>query len=152
MFIDNKYKRRIYWGLVIIWCLFIFYHSSKPIELSMKESFFFVDIINKVLSIIFNIKSPIINEIVLRKFAHFFEFMVLGFLTFNAFLNEKNLIKTLCHSFLFSFFYAISDEVHQYFVPGRSMRVGDIFIDLSGALTGVFLQYYTLKLKSKISL
>ncbi len=30
------------------------------------------------------------------------------------------------------FLYAISDELHQYFVPGRACRLLDIFIDTSG--------------------
>lgn len=31
------------------------------------------------------------------------------------------------------FLYAISDEIHQYFVPGRACRVFDVLIDTSGS-------------------
>ncbi|MBQ8317523.1 MAG: VanZ family protein [Lachnospiraceae bacterium] len=33
--------------------------------------------------------------------------------------------------------YAVSDEVHQYFIPGRSCQVGDVMIDSAGACVGV---------------
>ncbi|MBP3443041.1 MAG: VanZ family protein [Clostridia bacterium] len=33
--------------------------------------------------------------------------------------------------------YAVSDEVHQYFVPERACRVFDIFVDTCGAMTGI---------------
>ena len=34
-------------------------------------------------------------------------------------------------------FYAITDEFHQYFIPGRSAEIRDVLIDSSGALTGI---------------
>ena len=34
--------------------------------------------------------------------------------------------------------YAVSDEIHQYFVPGRSMQISDIVIDSFGVLSGIF--------------
>lgn len=33
--------------------------------------------------------------------------------------------------------YAASDELHQYFVPGRAALVGDVVIDALGILPGV---------------
>jgi hypothetical protein len=36
-----------------------------------------------------------------------------------------------------SFAYAISDEVHQTFVPGRTFAVEDLAVDLAGIVTGV---------------
>ena len=33
--------------------------------------------------------------------------------------------------------YAVSDEFHQYFIPGRSCQVGDVMIDSAGACVGV---------------
>ena len=34
--------------------------------------------------------------------------------------------------FLFAFAYAISDEIHQFFVPGRFCTLFDIFLDITG--------------------
>jgi VanZ family protein len=38
---------------------------------------------------------------------------------------------------LAAFLYAVSDEVHQSFVPGRTSSVVDLAVDLAGAVTGV---------------
>ena len=40
---------------------------------------------------------------------------------------------SLCIAWL----YAVSDELHQYFVPGRSCEIRDVLIDWSGAALGV---------------
>jgi VanZ family protein len=36
-----------------------------------------------------------------------------------------------------TFLYAVSDEVHQSFVPGRTFSVVDLAVDLAGAVAGV---------------
>lgn len=38
--------------------------------------------------------------------------------------------------------YAISDEYHQTFVPGRFGSIGDVFIDISGGLTALLLTHW----------
>lgn len=38
--------------------------------------------------------------------------------------------------------YACSDELHQYFVPGRSAQLGDVLIDSAGAIVGVLIYYF----------
>ena len=35
--------------------------------------------------------------------------------------------------------YASSDEIHQYFVPGRACRIFDVGVDTLGALTGTLI-------------
>lgn len=37
-----------------------------------------------------------------------------------------------------SVFYAVSDELHQYFVPGRNASVWDVLLDGVGVICGVF--------------
>lgn len=32
------------------------------------------------------------------------------------------------------FLYALSDEIHQYFVPGRACRVFDVIVDTAGSV------------------
>jgi len=43
---------------------------------------------------------------------------------------------------IFCFLYAVSDEVHQIFVPGRAFAVGDIIIDTLGAALGIIVIYF----------
>lgn len=62
-----------------------------------------------------------------------------------AFLSRRSFSKSGIkrHAFLLSFIlaviYGISDEIHQSYVPGRDVSVGDIFADALGALLGGYL-------------
>jgi VanZ family protein len=40
-------------------------------------------------------------------------------------------------SFFAGLLYAVSDEIHQYFIPGREMRAFDVFIDSLGVIAGL---------------
>lgn len=35
--------------------------------------------------------------------------------------------------------YAVLDEIHQYFIPGRAMSAVDVCIDSAGALIGIII-------------
>lgn len=50
----------------------------------------------------------------------------------------------LC-AILVTAFYAASDELHQFFVPGRSCQLRDVLIDTAGVVAGVGIQYILLK-------
>ena len=117
----------------------IFWFSSQPADDSQALSDSLLDRIGKLLSFLPAFEEDPGKNI--RKWAHFFEFSCLGFFSFlfmrelKAF-NGKRLIRTALFSLLFSFLYAASDEIHQIFVPGRSCRLRDIFIDSMGAAAG----------------
>ena len=90
--------------------------------------------------------SKISNDLIIRKLGHFSEYMALGFCSFcylsNIFIEKdkmKDIKKTVIFSFLFSIFYASSDEFHQTFVAGRDGNITDVLIDSSGALVGILL-------------
>ena len=42
-------------------------------------------------------------------------------------------------SFVLGIVYATSDEIHQYFVPGRACMIEDVFIDTLGVILGILL-------------
>ncbi len=48
----------------------------------------------------------------------------------------------------FGSLYALSDELHQYFVPGRDMDIWDFVADSFGIIGGVLLFHYWSMLKS----
>ena len=74
-------------------------------------------------------------HLLIRKGAHFSEYAVLAILIANA-------LRT-CGEFcwylpvVISAVYALTDEIHQYFVPGRACRLLDVGIDTCGAIFGV---------------
>ena len=47
------------------------------------------------------------------------------------------------------FLYAVSDEIHQYFVPGRACRLFDVLIDTSGSAFFCLVYYVYTKITNK---
>ena len=136
----KKYLKPI---VLILWMGLIFYLSAQPAKNSTLQTNIVVDIIYKIYSNIFNDKVDFItfNSFLfkpVRKIAHFLEYTVLGML---AYINFKDLTKknTIVISIVFSVLYAISDEIHQMFVPGRYCALLDMFIDACGATLGIIL-------------
>ncbi len=78
-----------------------------------------------------------VANIIIRKLAHLTEYAVLGGLVF-AFLSTYIIPPDRKYylSAAFSFLYAMSDELHQYFVPSRSCKFTDVMIDTAGAFLG----------------
>lgn len=73
-----------------------------------------------------------------RKAAHFSAYFLLGALLFAALaLSNVKSPTAAWLAFGISALYAVSDEVHQLFVDGRSCRLLDIGIDALGALCAV---------------
>lgn len=75
------------------------------------------------------------------KFAHAFVFGLLSYLIARALFFQyrfpawqKNY---LWLAILLTILYGVSDEIHQYFVPGRSSEFYDIVADATGACFGV---------------
>lgn len=94
-------------------------------------------------------------EKIIRKLAHFSIYTVVGFLmmALMSTYNAKTIIRVSI-SFGMGVIYAISDEIHQYFIPGRSGRAFDVIIDSFGVLTGIciimIILYIITKIKKKI--
>lgn len=83
--------------------------------------------------------SQLINP-VMRKVAHAFVYFVLAFilsLLLNLLTNNKHFWISFFIAFILCFLYAMSDEYHQMFVPGRTSRFTDVIIDSTGALVGL---------------
>jgi VanZ family protein len=78
----------------------------------------------------------------MRKSAHFIAYLILGCLVSHAMRHEASTAsawKQRGVSLLLCVAYAISDEFHQLFVPGRGPLLKDILIDGSGAVLGIML-------------
>jgi VanZ family protein len=85
------------------------------------------------ISTLASLKPDIITVI-----AHVSEYFVLGALVTNAMKTSKvPRFKVFIFSVLICVFYAISDEVHQLFVPGRGAQMMDVLIDSAGAIAGI---------------
>lgn len=109
-------KRKLfYFFLIILYEGIIFYLSSQPVP-------------------------PGIQLKGIDKLLHIIEYLPLGFL-WALLLKEMGLRGWMIFAFIFSILYAISDEIHQLFVPGRLASVSDIFADGIGITLGIYIRY-----------
>lgn len=70
-------------------------------------------------------------DLLLRKLAHVTEYAILGALLARAVQGRLTL------AFALGVAYAITDEIHQTFVPGRAGRPLDVAIDAVGVALGI---------------
>lgn len=132
-------KRKILsWIFVLLWMIVIFILSHQPAEDSGRLSFGLTEIIARFI----RVDSGILEHII-RKYAHFSEYFILGILAAIA-LNNYKMPKAI--TFFISLgicvLYAVSDEIHQLYVPGRSGQAGDVLIDSLGGLLGILVVFF----------
>ena len=177
---DTNKQNRI---LTIIFCAitlgimaFIFVQSAMPDYVSDEESSYIVDIVKGIINSVGNSSiNPELLTTIVRKLAHFTEYLVFGA---SLVLSIKGLTEIICArknketrsssidetksktlimwpllAWAFGTLYAISDEFHQYFVPGRSCELRDMCIDSAGVAVGCIICMIILKNlnKKKIS-
>ena len=125
-------KIYFYISLIIVLLLFvlIFCLSHQNGEKSTETSGWFTSLLN----FIFPFE---LTEDFVRTMAHFSEFACLSFFMNNLFVSYKEKL-TPVFACALSFFYAITDEIHQIFVPGRACQFLDMMVDLAGIVSGMF--------------
>ncbi len=117
-------KKLRYWLPVVLWCGVIFFFSSMP-----------------------SIRTPFLIwwDVLIKKTGHLSEYAVLYTLLVRALYNSAT---NLSHkqiyvlAIFFGLSYAFSDEIHQYFTPGRQPAIMDVGIDLMGMLIALKLIIY----------
>lgn len=128
------------WAAVIAWMALIFYFSHQPGSESSELSQGVTEIIVTTVEKIAPNADYDINHFhyLVRKNAHFFVYLVLGMLVINA-LRRSGVKggRSIALAFFVCVLYAISDEVHQLFIPGRSGEVTDVIIDSAGSSVGI---------------
>lgn len=130
-------KRKFLFVLLLSYMAFIFYLSSEPAYISHNRNRKIIETVKVTTGR--DIEKKVGRErlnFYVRKNAHFFLFMFLGSLTF-LYIKHTKIKNKFLITFIFCFLYAVSDEVHQYFVPGRGPKVMDVLIDSTGALIGI---------------
>ena len=144
--------------IILLLCTFfvIFGFSSQDGEASGGLS---RNITNKILQISnkYNAlgqeeKEQIANktEKIIRKVAHFSIYTVVGLLLMGLLSTYK--IKEnwrMILSILLGMIYAVSDEIHQSFIPGRTPQITDVYIDTLGVVLGILLILLVIKIYDK---
>ena len=134
-------RKILSWAAVILWMALIFFFSAQVAEQSDQLS---TGITEKIVEAVEKVipGSGLVAESmnhVVRKNAHFFVYLVLGALAANAFYSSGvRGFKGIAAALVVCILYAVSDEIHQLFVPGRSGQFTDVLIDSAGAAVGSF--------------
>ena len=140
----------------ILWMSVIFAYSAKTATQSTVQS----NRVGKMLCSVFvsgyrdmpseaQLKMAESIDFFVRKSAHFLEYTILGVLTVWAMGQSKRLKGRLFWvSLLWCILYAVSDETHQFFVPGRACKASDMVLDSAGALFGIIMILLPVWLKS----
>lgn len=119
--------------ITIGWGAFIFFNSSLPAEQSGEMSGLIFD---RLLIFLKWMDADTLTRLI-RKSAHLLEYAVFGGLTASVFWKNGSLSRQNSGNVLFpGLFLAVSDELLQTFVPGRSGEVRDVTIDFCGILIG----------------
>lgn len=149
MIIKNKKSIRfIAFAFSLAIMVFVFIMSAQDATESSATSGSFIRLIAPIVNWNFDSLSEIqqdefISSLqnIVRKFAHFSIYTALGFfLSAGMFtFNIKKIYLRAVIGFAVGVLYAVSDEIHQSFIPGRSGELRDVLIDSSGVLLGVLL-------------
>ena len=83
----------------------------------------------------------------IRKCGHLTEYAILALLLWRALHLSKNSLPgwswpKVGGTLLIVFIYAATDEFHQSFVPTRTARVADVFIDTAGGALGLLALWF----------
>lgn len=128
--------RVVAWLATILWMIVIFLFSAQPHSGAVTEAY------------LGDANVPV------RKVAHITEFCILFFLFHWSFLvTLRNTSVQDWHAglaFLATALYAMSDEWHQSFVPGRSAGVNDVLVDLFGVVLGVLAVIVWKRLRARV--
>ena len=129
----------------IIWIAVIFLLSAQPKEESNALSMKVAEVVSQTV-----LPNRVVEEKgfnlyrlnnTIRTHAHFLSYLVLGILTLNL-LGVMGISKyRVLISLLICVVYAITDEFHQIFVPGRGAQISDILVDSFGALVGIGIMF-----------
>ena len=139
-------KRIIFLFLLLATFYIIFNFSSQNgIEsgnISEKVTKFIVEIFSKIKTMDSSMKLHYIAKLhpIVIKLAHFSIYTLVGFsiMGFMCTFNIKNKYKVLV-SIVIGVIYAVTDEIHQSFTPGRLASPIDVCIDSLGVFTGIFI-------------
>lgn len=139
----NMYLRIFIWICLILWLAGIFFLSSRPTDISLKDSAWFMEklgITNSLEQGLDKDNQQIMNlQQYIRKKAHVILFAVLSILFFLSLYGYAGKSKkTALISFVFTVLYAVTDEIHQIFSK-RGAQLRDVIVDARGAVWGLMI-------------
>ena len=131
-------KKKIILGILIaLWLCLIWGHSLQPANVSETESGRFLAFLGKIFPFLLNTEF---GMFIVRKSAHFAEYLILGVLLCMYFsMSLRGILGRFSVPVLVGLFVAFLDETIQLFVVGRSGEIRDMWIDFAGVALGTLI-------------
>lgn len=136
--------------LIVIWMTVVFTFSNEGGTKSSNTSRKVTEVIVQTISdksIDENEQLIEKTDKIVRKLAHYTIYTIGGILIF-SYVNtiDKSKKEKILYSIAFGACYAVTDEIHQFFVSGRSARIFDVGIDTLGVITGIGIYLLIIKI------
>ena len=132
-----KKKKIIYGILLVLWIIFIWGHSLQTATVSEAESGKFLSLLGRIFPFLLNTEF---GMFIVRKSAHFIEYLVLGILLCLDFqMDLYGVLRRFSIPVLTGLAVAFMDETIQMFVAGRSGEIRDMWIDVAGVALGTLI-------------
>lgn len=130
----GKQNLIVSWVAVGVWAGFIFLMSNQSGSDLHNDS----GIISAIFAILEDAQKRLLGDGVdlMSPAAHFLEYAVLGLLLARALRLRASCQCACLLAIVFASLYGITDEVHQWFVPGRMPDPADWIVDSCGAIVG----------------
>jgi VanZ family protein len=135
------------WLFTAAWMLVIFMLSAQPGTKSGNLSMGITQVLVRVIGFVFPL-DPVISanpdwlynlDGIIRECAHGAAYFILALLGATALKScgLRGRLKLVLMTLAFCAVYAVSDEIHQLFVPGRACELFDFEVDMLGAVCGL---------------
>lgn len=142
-------RRGLLWYVALAaWICFIWGNSLLAGPESDANSLWFVSVLSPAFGV-FGITDVAVMNHIVRKTAHFLEYLVLGLLASAAFrprwrikasvLGEGSRHRGVVPAVAIACLVPVVDECIQLGVPGRSGQASDVLLDMCGAATGLLI-------------
>ncbi|MCG7849344.1 MAG: VanZ family protein [ANME-2 cluster archaeon] len=150
---------KFFLSLSILYAIFIFYLSSQSVisrHIDLIEKQYILDI----LSFFEGLGLGVITEISIYAYSNYDKllhfclytgFGIVLYLTMHFSSNAKLQKYAVLFAFIIGVSYAITDEIHQTYVPGRSGTIADLMADTAGLVFSLIITPGLIHLKSIIN-
>ena len=128
-------RRALFWLLTLMWAAQIYHFSTARYSSDASRSL--LEQLLETLRVTVSFSTISALNLIVRKLAHVIEYCILTLLLYRSLAGEQSLRWRPHLAFLaagIASLYALSDEFHQLFVPGRGARLLDWGIDLAGVV------------------
>jgi VanZ family protein len=134
-------------AVTVLWMGLIFSLSTATFSSAQTEPFI-ASLCSKLMPwfAVLNIETA---ELLIRKMAHLSEYFIFGIIITHL-LKKRSGLTPISQIFLvvpFGITYAISDELHQSFVPSRTASEMDVLLDTIGLVCGTFCFYVCVSIR-----